>query len=304
MSLSKIRKVTEEGVRFQSHIDGSRHMLTPERAVEIQCLLGSDIQMQLDECIELPAERDRAERGDGAVAALGGARAHRVRAPGEARSGAVRDRAGRHGRRAAAALGGSARRHGFSRLRGRRPRGRRGPGADAGDARRCGADPAGGEAALSHGRRHAGGPHRGGRARHRHVRLRAADAQRPPRPRLHVGRARQPAQRPARRRSGAARPGKRLPGRARLFARLPASPRAVGRVSRARCCCRGRTRPSISSSWRRCARRSRRTASRPGPRRRSGGSPRPTPRTPRSGRRARLRCACAARGATGTRPTR
>ena len=61
MSLSKIRKVTEEGVRFQSHIDGSRHMLTPERAVEIQCLLGSDIQMQLDECIELPAEWGRAE---------------------------------------------------------------------------------------------------------------------------------------------------------------------------------------------------------------------------------------------------
>jgi queuine tRNA-ribosyltransferase len=43
-------------VRFQSHIDGSRHMLTPERAVEIQCLLGADIQMQLDECVELPAE--------------------------------------------------------------------------------------------------------------------------------------------------------------------------------------------------------------------------------------------------------
>src|SRR3974377_527449 len=60
MSLSKIRKVTVEGVRFQSHIDGSRHMLTPERAVEIQCQLGSDIQMHLDECIELPAERGRA----------------------------------------------------------------------------------------------------------------------------------------------------------------------------------------------------------------------------------------------------
>jgi queuine tRNA-ribosyltransferase len=62
MSLSKIREVSEEGVRFASHIDGSRHMLTPERAVEIQCLLGSDIQMQLDECIELPAERREAER--------------------------------------------------------------------------------------------------------------------------------------------------------------------------------------------------------------------------------------------------
>lgn len=62
MSLSKIRDLSEEGVRFRSHIDGSKHMLTPERAVDIQCLLGSDIQMQLDECIELPAERREAER--------------------------------------------------------------------------------------------------------------------------------------------------------------------------------------------------------------------------------------------------
>ena len=62
MSLSKIRKITEEGALFQSHLDGSRHMLTPERAIEIQCLLGSDIQMQLDECIELPAERREVER--------------------------------------------------------------------------------------------------------------------------------------------------------------------------------------------------------------------------------------------------
>jgi queuine tRNA-ribosyltransferase len=57
MSLSKIRKITEDGAQFQSHIDGSRHMLTPERSIEIQCLLGADIQMQFDECIELPAER-------------------------------------------------------------------------------------------------------------------------------------------------------------------------------------------------------------------------------------------------------
>lgn len=62
MSLSKIREMSEEGVRFRSHIDGSRHMLTPERAVDIQCLLGSDIQMQLDQCIELPAERREVER--------------------------------------------------------------------------------------------------------------------------------------------------------------------------------------------------------------------------------------------------
>ncbi len=62
MSLSKIREVTEEGARFQSHLDGSRHMLTPERSIEIQCLLGADIQMQLDECIEYPASRAEAER--------------------------------------------------------------------------------------------------------------------------------------------------------------------------------------------------------------------------------------------------
>ncbi len=62
MSLSKIRKITEAGAEFQSHIDGSRHMLSPERSIEIQCLLGADIQMQFDECIELPAERREVER--------------------------------------------------------------------------------------------------------------------------------------------------------------------------------------------------------------------------------------------------
>ncbi|MEM1409330.1 MAG: tRNA guanosine(34) transglycosylase Tgt [Pseudomonadota bacterium] len=54
MSLAARRKLTEEGVEFQSHIDGSRHMLTPERSIEIQCLLGADIQMQLDECPPYP----------------------------------------------------------------------------------------------------------------------------------------------------------------------------------------------------------------------------------------------------------
>jgi queuine tRNA-ribosyltransferase len=55
MSLSKLRKITDDGVIFQSHVDGSTHVLTPERAIEIQCLLGADIQMQLDECVALPA---------------------------------------------------------------------------------------------------------------------------------------------------------------------------------------------------------------------------------------------------------
>ncbi|HEY8571149.1 tRNA guanosine(34) transglycosylase Tgt [Phenylobacterium sp.] len=57
MSLSKIAKVTEEAVTFASHIDGSRHVLSPERSMEIQAdLLGSDIVMQLDELVALPAE--------------------------------------------------------------------------------------------------------------------------------------------------------------------------------------------------------------------------------------------------------
>ncbi|MEL7429162.1 MAG: tRNA guanosine(34) transglycosylase Tgt [Pseudomonadota bacterium] len=56
MSLSSLRKMTEEGVTFQSHVDGAKHFLSPERSIEIQGLLGADIQMQLDECIALPAD--------------------------------------------------------------------------------------------------------------------------------------------------------------------------------------------------------------------------------------------------------
>lgn len=58
MSLSSLRKLTEEGVRFSSHIDGSKHMLSPERSMEIQKLLGSDIVMCFDECPALPAPDD------------------------------------------------------------------------------------------------------------------------------------------------------------------------------------------------------------------------------------------------------
>jgi queuine tRNA-ribosyltransferase len=60
-SLSELRKVTDEGVRFRSHLDGSEHLLTPEKAAEIQLALGSDIAMVLDECIETPAPRETAE---------------------------------------------------------------------------------------------------------------------------------------------------------------------------------------------------------------------------------------------------
>ena len=62
MSLAKLRKLDENGVTFQSHIDGSKHVLTPERSMEIQALLGSDIQMQFDECVRLPCGDAEAER--------------------------------------------------------------------------------------------------------------------------------------------------------------------------------------------------------------------------------------------------
>jgi len=61
MSLAELRKLTEEGVTFRSHIDGSKHALTPERSMKIQRLLGSDIVMAFDECPALPADRARIE---------------------------------------------------------------------------------------------------------------------------------------------------------------------------------------------------------------------------------------------------
>lgn len=62
MSLAQLRKLDETGVTFRSHVDGSKHELTPERSIEIQGLLGSDIQMQLDECVRLPCSDEEAER--------------------------------------------------------------------------------------------------------------------------------------------------------------------------------------------------------------------------------------------------
>jgi len=62
MSLSALRKVAEEGVTFRSHLDGAMVELTPERAMDVQILLGSDIAMQLDECVRLPAEQSEIER--------------------------------------------------------------------------------------------------------------------------------------------------------------------------------------------------------------------------------------------------
>ena len=127
MSLAKLRKITDDGVTFQSHIDGATHALTPERAVEIQCLLGADIQMQLDECVALPASRDEIGVRRGAFPGLGGALPARLRCQPRARArqagpGAVRHRPGRHRPRAAAPVGRGAGGDGLPRLRHRRPR--------------------------------------------------------------------------------------------------------------------------------------------------------------------------------------
>jgi queuine tRNA-ribosyltransferase len=62
MSLAALRDLSEEGVRFRSHIDGSEHFLSPERSMEIQHLLGSNIQMVLDECAPFPASLERIEK--------------------------------------------------------------------------------------------------------------------------------------------------------------------------------------------------------------------------------------------------
>src|SRR6202000_3239132 len=62
MSLSELRKVTEKAVTFRSHIDGAKVELSPERSIEVQRLLGSDIAMQMDECVRLPAEHADIER--------------------------------------------------------------------------------------------------------------------------------------------------------------------------------------------------------------------------------------------------
>src|SRR6185312_7075084 len=61
MSLAGLRRISEEGVEFRSHLDGSKHLLTPERSVEIQHLLGADITMAFDECTPFPAEREAVE---------------------------------------------------------------------------------------------------------------------------------------------------------------------------------------------------------------------------------------------------
>ena len=183
MSLAQLRKIDETGVTFQSHIDGSTHRLTPERAIEIQGLLGADIQMQLDECVKLPASDAAVEK----AMRLSLRWAERCRiAFGDSPGGrcSASCRAGRSSGCGSRARGSSSRStstatpSAASPSASRRARCWRSSRRSRRACRR--------EAALPHGRRHAGRHRRGGQARHRHVRLRAADAGRAPRQRLHA----------------------------------------------------------------------------------------------------------------------
>lgn len=72
LSLADLRKVTDEGVTFQSHLDGSHHLFTPEKVIEIQVALGADIMMCFDECLEYPASHEDAFRAAERTAAWAG----------------------------------------------------------------------------------------------------------------------------------------------------------------------------------------------------------------------------------------
>ena len=75
-SLSDLRKITDDGVTFQSHLDGDRHVFTPESTVDVQMALGSDVMMVLDECTEYPVSHEYARDSMHRTARLGASRVH------------------------------------------------------------------------------------------------------------------------------------------------------------------------------------------------------------------------------------
>ncbi len=184
-SLAKIREIKEEGVHFRSHLDGAPLFIGPETSMEIQAALGADIAMAFDECPPYPCEHDYAATSLArtlrwAERCRAWAKSH---APtGQLHFGIVQ---GATFRRSARGIRARARGDGLGRLRGgRRERGRAGGGDDARDGRER-AVSAGEPAALLHGPGHAAANRGAGGARHRHVRLRAADAARAARRGLH-----------------------------------------------------------------------------------------------------------------------
>ena len=220
-SLAALRKLDEEGVRFQSHLDGSSHLLSPERSMQIQQNLGADVAMAFDECPPGDAPRE--------VVAEATARttrwARRSRAAhdkedqwlfGIVQGGAHLDLREESARELIEigfpgyAVGGlsvgepkPARDRVLEHLEAILPED---------------------EAALPDGCRHAAGPDRLGRPRDRPLRLRAADAQRAQRPAVHEPRAAVDPQRAPPRRPAPARPGLRLPDLPDDEPRLPAPP--------------------------------------------------------------------------------
>jgi len=171
MSLAALRKIGEEGVAFRSHLDGSAHLLTPERSIAIQHLLGADITMALDECTQFPAERAAVEASMELSMRWPNARApplERVKAMGFSASSKA----------ACMPTCGSVRRHGSSRsgltAMHRWAGDRRRPGHHLRDGRGERAGAARRPAALSDGDRQTRRSCRRRQARGRHVRLRAA----------------------------------------------------------------------------------------------------------------------------------
>ena len=191
-SLARINRVEDEGVTFQSHIDGSRHLLTPERAVEIQAVLGSDIMMALDECPPGQADGPTARRAlERTILWLQRCRSRHAEfaSEGTSRRTPVSDRAGSLVRRPASRITGAHARDGrLARSRNRRPVGRRAEGRDPRNAGCPRARHAVGPAPISDGGGLPGGPRGGDPARGGHVRLRGSDPERPQRNGLHAGR--------------------------------------------------------------------------------------------------------------------
>ncbi len=95
-SLNELRKVSEEGVKFRSHLDGSSHFFSPEHSMDVQMALGADIIMAFDECTEYPADRARALQSLELNPALGQAQPAALQRPRQRRPVAVWHRAGRH----------------------------------------------------------------------------------------------------------------------------------------------------------------------------------------------------------------
>ncbi len=232
-SLAQSRKITEEGASFQSHLDGSRWLLTPERSIQIQETLGADIIMAFDECPPSRADRPYLEESLARTTALAAPLRGGLE-PGPER--ALRHRPGRARPRAPPPAPGRGVRGGPAGLRARRLLGGREPGGDARLGGRGGAAAPRGPAPLPDGRGDAGGSGDRGRRRGGHVRLRAAHPVRAQRPALHHPGAAQHAERGARPGRAAARPGVRLLHLPDALARLPAAPlrrrRAAGAPAR------------------------------------------------------------------------